>query len=84
MILSCSEASATEVGLPASDNVIAWHKSPTTPDVTSGIASALESVLGKSKIPREDIFHLSIGTTVSLLHIVFIQLTLLIQTLSTS
>lgn len=84
MILSCAEDSATDDGLPASDSVIAWHKSPTTPDVTSGIASALESVLGKSKILREDILYLSIGTTVSLPHIVFIQLTLLIQTLSTS
>ena len=44
--------------------MIAWHKSPTTPDVTSGIASALESVLSKSGIDRDGILYLSIGTTV--------------------
>ena len=44
--------------------MIAWHKSPTTPDVTGGIASALESVLSKSGIDRDGILYLSIGTTV--------------------
>ena len=46
--------------------MIAWHKSPTTPDVTSGIASALESVLSKSGIDRDGILYLSIGTTVKI------------------
>ncbi|THH04846.1 hypothetical protein EW145_g5222 [Phellinidium pouzarii] len=43
--------------------IVAWHKSPTTPDVTSGIASALEVVLHQSQIDKENILYLSIGTT---------------------
>ncbi|KAL5520937.1 hypothetical protein ACEPAF_2940 [Sanghuangporus sanghuang] len=48
----------------ASQNaIIAWHKSPTTPDVTTGIASALDVVLEDSHIEKSDILYISIGTT---------------------
>lgn len=47
----------------ASDAILAWHKSPTTPDVTDGIASALDAVLNKSQINKSNIAYLSIGTT---------------------
>ncbi|KAL5514548.1 hypothetical protein ACEPAG_1864 [Sanghuangporus baumii] len=43
--------------------IIAWHKSPTTPDVTTGIASALDIVLKDSQIEKSDILYISIGTT---------------------
>ncbi|KAL5478599.1 hypothetical protein ACEPAI_2783 [Sanghuangporus weigelae] len=43
--------------------IVAWHKSPTTPDVTTGIASALDIVLEDSQIEKSDILYISIGTT---------------------
>lgn len=44
--------------------VIAWEKTPTTsPNVTNGIETAVRSVLEQSKVPRDDIACLTIGTT---------------------
>ena len=62
MLLTC-----TLEGLLASNRqsaIVAWHKSPTTPNVTDGIASSLKAILDKSRIERDDILYLSIGTTV--------------------
>lgn len=50
-------------GESAQDAIIAWHKSPTTADVTGGIASALDAVLKDSQIDKKDIAYISIGTT---------------------
>ncbi|MCZ6892429.1 MAG: hydantoinase/oxoprolinase family protein, partial [Gammaproteobacteria bacterium] len=43
--------------------VVAWHKTPTTPDVGGGIVAALESVLDQSAVARADIGSVMIGTT---------------------
>ena len=47
----------------AADCIVASHKALTTPDVTSGIRTALETVLNQSGINKNDIAYLSIGTT---------------------
>ena len=44
-------------------DVVAWHKTPTTPDVGGGIVAALESVLDQSAVARTDIGSVMIGTT---------------------
>ncbi|KAH8112959.1 DUF917-domain-containing protein [Phellopilus nigrolimitatus] len=56
VILRCSSESTT-------DAIVAWNKSPTSPDVTDGIASALKAVLQQSQIEKDDIVYISIGTT---------------------
>lgn len=44
-------------------NVLASHKTPTTPDVTSGITTALKAVLAESNISTENVTSVMIGTT---------------------
>ena len=46
------------------DPVVAWAKTMTTPDVTSGIEEALKNVLRNGKISPKDVHFVSIGTTV--------------------
>lgn len=46
-----------------SRGVLASSKTPTTPDVTSGIKSVVESVLSKSGIDPAHILSVAIGTT---------------------
>ena len=43
--------------------VLGWVKTPTTPDVTSGIVAALKDVLEQTKVSREEIDAIMIGTT---------------------
>jgi len=43
--------------------VLGWVKTPTTPDVTSGIVAALKGVLEQTKVSREEIDAIMIGTT---------------------
>jgi N-methylhydantoinase A/oxoprolinase/acetone carboxylase beta subunit len=43
--------------------VLASHKAPTSPDITSGIESAIAAVLASSSAPRESILSVTIGTT---------------------
>ncbi|MBM4425037.1 MAG: hydantoinase/oxoprolinase family protein [Chloroflexi bacterium] len=43
--------------------VVAWHKTPTTPDITSGITAALKAILTESKAPPAAIQTVMIGTT---------------------
>lgn len=45
--------------------VIAWRKTRTTPNVTDGIATALQTVLNESRIDCDDILSIAIGTTAS-------------------
>lgn len=50
---------------PNSDTaIVAWEKSPTTANVTDGIAKALGAVIDTSKVSAKDIAYVSIGTTV--------------------
>jgi len=49
---------------PNSDTaIVAWEKSPTTANVTDGIAKALGAVIDTSKVSAKDIAYVSIGTT---------------------
>ena len=43
--------------------VLSWHKTQTTPDVSSGIVGALEAVLRDGQIAASQIQALMIGTT---------------------
>lgn len=43
--------------------VLGWFKTPTTPDVTSGIVTALKGALEQTKVSREEIDAIMIGTT---------------------
>lgn len=49
--------------LDASDQVVAKTKSPTTPDVTTGIVNALQAVLTTSGLPPTAIRYVMLGTT---------------------
>src|SRR5919197_4903255 len=49
--------------LDASDQVVASVKSPTTPDVTTGIVNALHVVLATSGVPPAAIRYAMLGTT---------------------
>lgn len=46
-----------------SRGVLASCKAPTTVDITSGIAKVVEDVLQKSKVAKEDVLSVTIGTT---------------------
>lgn len=43
--------------------MLAHHKHPTTPDVTSGITAAVQEVLTKSGVPSHEIASVTVGTT---------------------
>ncbi|KAK0945597.1 hypothetical protein LTR48_002340 [Friedmanniomyces endolithicus] len=47
----------------ASRGVLSHYKTPTTPDVTEGIETAVRSILEKSKIPAGKIASVTVGTT---------------------
>jgi N-methylhydantoinase A/oxoprolinase/acetone carboxylase beta subunit len=46
-----------------SRGVLACSKTPTTPDVTSGIKAVVDSVLDKSGVERKHILSVAVGTT---------------------
>jgi len=43
--------------------VVAWHKTPTTPDVTGGIVTTLDAVCSKTHLVPRDLSAVMIGTT---------------------
>ncbi|MFT4010996.1 MAG: hydantoinase/oxoprolinase family protein [Nocardioidaceae bacterium] len=51
------------VVLDRDNNLLAKHKTATTADLTSGIASAMESVLGKLGADAHRVTHVMLGTT---------------------
>jgi N-methylhydantoinase A/oxoprolinase/acetone carboxylase beta subunit len=53
----------TDAVLMDGTQVVSWYKTPTTPDVSSGIISALEHLLRDSQVPNDRILGLMIGTT---------------------
>ncbi|MDH4207854.1 MAG: hydantoinase/oxoprolinase family protein, partial [Anaerolineae bacterium] len=53
----------TDAVLMDGNIVVGWHKTPTTPDVTSGITSAMGTVLRETKVPATQIKAVMIGTT---------------------
>jgi N-methylhydantoinase A/oxoprolinase/acetone carboxylase beta subunit len=53
----------TDAVLMDGEKVVGWHKTPTTPDVTSGITSAMKTVLQETRVPASRIKAVMIGTT---------------------
>jgi N-methylhydantoinase A/oxoprolinase/acetone carboxylase beta subunit len=53
----------TDAVLMDGTRVVSWYKTPTTPDVSNGIISALEHLLRESKVPNDRILGVMIGTT---------------------
>ncbi|KAJ5980235.1 hypothetical protein N7481_007533 [Penicillium waksmanii] len=60
-----TDAAIVDIAATASVSrgVCASSKTPTTTDVTSGIYTAIEDVLSKSKVDRKDVLSVAIGTT---------------------
>src|SRR5690349_12973071 len=53
----------TDAVLMNGSEVVAWTKRPTTADVSSGVAAAIENVLGKAGLRSAQISAVMIGTT---------------------
>jgi N-methylhydantoinase A/oxoprolinase/acetone carboxylase beta subunit len=53
----------TDAVLMSGSEVVAWHKTPTTEDVTTGIANALEGILGSQTGQAASVDAVMIGTT---------------------
>jgi N-methylhydantoinase A/oxoprolinase/acetone carboxylase beta subunit len=53
----------TDAVLMDGSRVVGWHKTPTTPDVSSGIIAALEHLLEQTRVPTRQIKAVMIGTT---------------------
>lgn len=53
----------TDAVLMEGEEVIAWAKNPTTPEVSRGVASAIEEVIRKGGIQRESVSSVMVGTT---------------------
>lgn len=47
------------------ENVLAWHKTPTTPDIQDGVEQAITAVIKSAQISKDSIDFIKIGTTVS-------------------
>lgn len=46
------------------DEVLAWHKTPTTPDIQGGVELAIEQVMQKAHLSGGQVESVKIGTTV--------------------
>lgn len=53
----------TDAVLMDERKVVSWHKTPTTPDVTTGIINSLNAILADSNLPVSKISGVMIGTT---------------------
>lgn len=53
----------TDAALMDGNRVVGWFKTPTTPDVTTGITKAMRTVLEETKVPTDEIKAVMIGTT---------------------
>jgi N-methylhydantoinase A/oxoprolinase/acetone carboxylase beta subunit len=53
----------TDAALLRGAGVLATVKTPTTADITEGVATAIRAVIGKAAVPSEDITAVMIGTT---------------------
>lgn len=48
------------------ENILAWHKTPTTSNIQDGVEEAIAAVIKKADIPKDNINSINIGTTVGL------------------
>lgn len=53
----------TDAVLMEGKEVLAWTKNPTSPDVSRGVAAAIETVIAKGGIRREAVAAVMVGTT---------------------
>jgi len=53
----------TDAVILQKDEVLAWHKTPTTYDVQSGVEQAIEGVMKRAEIPSSHVESVKIGTT---------------------
>lgn len=56
----------TDAVILQNEAVLAWHKTPTTSDIQSGVERAIEEVVKKAKTPSIHVDSVKIGTTVSI------------------
>ena len=54
----------TDAVILQNEVVLAWHKTPTTTDIQSGVERAIEEVVKKAAIPSNHVDSVKIGTTV--------------------
>jgi N-acetylglucosamine kinase-like BadF-type ATPase len=55
----------TDAVILQNEEVLAWHKTPTTIDIQSGVERAIEEVVKKADIRSSRVDSVKIGTTVS-------------------
>ncbi|HEX8755018.1 MAG TPA: hydantoinase/oxoprolinase family protein [Steroidobacteraceae bacterium] len=53
----------TDAVLMEGEKVVAWTKCPTSPEVSVGVAAAIDAVIGKAGIERQSISSVMVGTT---------------------
>lgn len=53
----------TDAVLMRGNDILAWHKSPTTTDVGRGVSTVIQQVLDRTCIPLDGISTVKIGTT---------------------
>ncbi|KAM3076099.1 hypothetical protein ACMFMG_006383 [Clarireedia jacksonii] len=53
----------TDAVVLQNENVLAWHKTPTTSNIQDGVEEAIAAVIKKANIPRDNINSINIGTT---------------------
>jgi N-methylhydantoinase A/oxoprolinase/acetone carboxylase beta subunit len=53
----------TDAVLMDGTKVVGWFKTPTTPDVTAGITTAMRTVLEQTEVPTDQVKAVMIGTT---------------------
>jgi N-methylhydantoinase A/oxoprolinase/acetone carboxylase beta subunit len=54
----------TDAVMLQNEAVLAWHKTPTTTDIQTGVERAIEEVVKKAAIPSDHVDSVKIGTTV--------------------
>ncbi|ESZ93296.1 hypothetical protein SBOR_6334 [Sclerotinia borealis F-4128] len=53
----------TDAVILQNENVLAWHKTPTTPDIQDGVEQAIAAVIKSARISKDSIDFIKIGTT---------------------
>ncbi|RAL68786.1 hypothetical protein DID88_007477 [Monilinia fructigena] len=55
----------TDAVILQDENILAWHKTPTTPDIQDGVEQAITAVIKSAQIPKDSIDFIKIGTTLA-------------------
>ncbi|KAA8567506.1 hypothetical protein EYC84_007982 [Monilinia fructicola] len=53
----------TDAVILQNENILAWHKTPTTPDIQDGVEQAITAVIKSAQISKDSIDFIKIGTT---------------------